>query len=276
MSFVVPEEISMLVTSDPSAGAKNISSDGSYFEISLEEPLKVPKDALNVNISVPEATIWWNIPNIKTGVNDKLYITAPNTVGTVVSMVVVIPQGLYDLSLLNDTITRELELAGAASSLISLTSDDATQKVGIIFKNANVSIDFNHNDTFRDILGYNATTYGPYTTVPYEKPAPNVAGFNQIESFLIHSDLTSRGILVNNRYTQTLTQVLIDKPPGHQLVSTPYNPPKLASQELSGAIRQSLRFWLTDFNNRPVNTNGEYWTCRVVISYLKPFVVQKT
>ena len=76
MSFTtIGEEISMVISSDPAVGAINRSADGSYFEIQLQEALKMPKDCLNVSVSVEEASIWWVIPNIITGKNDKIYIT---------------------------------------------------------------------------------------------------------------------------------------------------------------------------------------------------------
>ena len=74
MSFV-PEEISLIVSSDPDAGAINVSSDGSQFEIQLDgEGIVIPKDAINVNVSVEESTVWWVIPNIITGENDTFYV----------------------------------------------------------------------------------------------------------------------------------------------------------------------------------------------------------
>ena len=72
--MAIPEEISMIVSSDPSQGATNTSPDGSYFEIQLQDGLMLPKDALNINIAVEESTIWWSVPNIITGVNDKMYL----------------------------------------------------------------------------------------------------------------------------------------------------------------------------------------------------------
>jgi hypothetical protein len=73
--MMLPEEISFVVTSDPSAGATNRSADGSYFEVQLDDGLQIPKDALNVNVRVEEASIWWVVPNIIKGQNDKMYIT---------------------------------------------------------------------------------------------------------------------------------------------------------------------------------------------------------
>jgi len=276
MSFTVPEEISMIVSSDPNNGAVNRSSDGSYFEVQLQDGLKIPKDALNVNISVEEATIWWTVPNIITGENNKVYISGPDKLDLLQNYVLTIEQGLYDLSGLNASIARELEAQDAKidpEPLITLSPDEATQKVQLRFNYATVFIDFTQNDTPREILGFDSAVYTPVPTNPIL--APNVAAFNTVNYFLIHSDLTNKGIRFNNNYNQTIAQVLIDVPPGSQIVSKPFNPAKVNAQELSGATRTNLRFWLTDDNNNRINTNNEYWSARIVIHWLQPFVVEK-
>ena len=278
MSFTIPEEISMLVSSDPQAGASNISPDGSYFEVQLQDGLKIPSDALNVNIEVEEASVWWVVPNIITGENDKMYITGPDTADIVQIYTITIPQGLYDLSGLNQAVLRELENQGAKidpDPLINMTPDETTQKVAIRFNYLATFVDFNQNFTFREILGFNALTYGPFLTVPTSVLAPNVAQFNQVNYFLLHSDLTNKGIRFNNNYNQTISQILIDVPPGSQITSKPFNPAKISAPELAGTNRTNLRFWLTDDRNRRVNTNGEYFTARIVIHYLKPYVIEK-
>jgi hypothetical protein len=128
-------------------------------------------------------------------------------------------------------------------------------------------------DTPREILGFNALTYGPFPTVPTSVLAPNVAQFNQVNYFLLHSDLTNKGIRFNNNYNQTISQILIDVPPGSQITYKPFNPAKISAPELAGTNRTNLRFWLTDDRNRRVNTNGEYFTARIVIHYLKPYML---
>lgn len=371
MNFI-PEEISMIVSSN---GAQNISQDGSYFEIGLQDGLKIPKDALNVNLSVEEATVWWVIPNI-TDVNNKLYITGPQgetvvskadlgfplstdfsltivspnvstlvlenlaggmpvapfvvgdifrpdegdatdmlftissittdnanykqytvtglldadvtlstdsfsrvrPAGEISNFILTIPTGLYDLSGLNQAIIRELENVGAQTldsngdflPLINLSPDDATQKVEIKYNYTNVSIDFSQPNTFREILGFNSAIYGPYNNIPFTLLADNTAKFNTINSLILHSDLTNKGIRFNNDYNQTIGQVLINVPPGSQIVSTPFNPPKVNVQELAGVIKTTIKFWLTDEQNRRVNTNGEPWSLRLVIKWLQP------
>ena len=275
MSFTIPEEISMIVSSDPTNGATNISPDGSYFEVQLQDGLKVPKDALNVNISVEEATIWWSVPNVITGENDKMYITGPDTLDVIQNFILTIPQGLYDLAGINEAMARELEASGAKidpEPLITLSPDEATQRVQMRFNYATVSIDFTQTDTPRVILGFDAQVYTPVPTNPIL--APSVAAFNRINYFLIHSDMTNKGIRFNNNYNQTIGQVLIDVAPGSQIVSRPFNPAKINAPELAGTTRTNLRFWLTDDEDRRVNTNNEYWSARIVIHYLRPFVVK--
>ena len=155
--------------------------------------------------------------------------------------------------------------------MLNLSPDEATQRVQMRFNYANVSIDFTQTDTPRVILGFDSAVYSPVPTNPIL--APNVAAFNQVNYFLIHSDLTNKGIRFNNNYNQTIGQVLIDVAPGSQIVSRPFNPAKINAPELAGSTRTNLRFWLTDDEDRRVNTNNEYWSARIVVHYLRPFVV---
>jgi hypothetical protein len=374
--MLVPQELSMIVSSDPNNGAVNSSSDGSYFEIQLQDGLALPAEALNATLSVEEATVWWTVPNIITGKNDKMYITgtaaeplitsrtslgfpvpstfsmtivSPNVstlnisniasgmpigaflVGdkfriddplsisynveytitvittdlvntktytvsgllegnivsnngefsrlrynTVNNYILTIPQGLYDLNGLNQAILRELENAGAKidpNPLLSFSPDEPTSRVEMRINYTTVLVDFTQVDTPRTILGFESLIYGTYITAPINILAPNVAAFNTVNYFLIHSDLTNKGIRFNNNYNQTIAQVLIDVSPGRQIVSRPFNPARIPVNELVGAKRNNIRMWLTDDNDNRVFTNNEYWTARIVIRYLKPYVI---
>ena len=362
--MLYPEELSMIVSSNPENGAINRSKDGSSFEIQFNgDALAVPKDAINVNVKVAEATVWWVVPNIdgslksetissldlgydildrismSSGVTALITLTAtlgvdppmptgvflvgdniiidtgtlsgnayeivnvlldttvsqlfeviPSTdnlvngvtsfsryrSGVAQSFVVTIPVGLYDLDGINNTIQRELEVQGAKtdpSPLISFSADDATQKVQMRLNYTDVSVDFTQAGTPRTILGFDALVYGPSPLAPIDILAPNTAGFNTVNYFLIQSDLVQRGIRFNNVFNQTIAQVLINVLPGSQIVSTPFNPAKTNAQELAGTKRSNLRFRLTDDRGLPVNTNGEYWSARIVIEYLRPLVI---
>ncbi len=271
---LVPEEISMLFSSNPNQGASLRSADGSSFTVLLQEPLSVPFDAKNVNIEVQSSTVWWVVPNITTGVNDKIYCTVPRASDSkLTAYTLTIPQGLYDLTALNQTVQRELENAGAIITpepAFTIYADDATQKVEIRANYVGVEIDFTQADTPRDILGWTSVVVGPSVSVPQNFLAPNVAEFNQVNSFLLHSDLVNRGMRFNDKYSQIISQVLIDVSPGSQIVSTPFHPAKIDAQDLAGNPRKTIRFWLTDDQERAINTNGEYYTMRVSITFLHP------
>ena len=273
--MLVPQEISLLLSSATSQGASNKSAYGDRFEIQLQDPIAIPSDALNVTVSLHESTIWWTVINIIAGQNDKMYIDGPDTLDAPQSYIVTIPAGLYDLTGLYQAILRDLANQGAKTDpdpLFTMSPDEPTQKVEITFNYSSVAIDFTPTDTPREILGFLSQVYGPYTA-PHAVLADNVASFNTVNSFLVHSDLCSKGIRINNTYSQTIGQVLIDVAPGSQIVSKPYNPALISAQDLAGSQRTNLRVWLTDDQNRPVNTNGEDFTVRIVISYLKPYVV---
>lgn len=353
------DELSLIVSSDPDSGAFNRSADGSYFEIFLQNKgISIPKEAKRAFLTTEESNLWWSIPNIITGVNDKLYITGPEGVevksnhdlgfsqtaiisasaGTftitdpsaslptdgfatgdiikvestsqefrilsipsqttalftavtanpatlvastgnferlrggsgVTDYVVTLPQGLYDLNLMNNAVITQLENQGASSSsepIISFNADNASQRVQIRFAFPSSKVDFSQAGTPREILGFDSLPYGPYPTAPTTVTAENTAAFNQVNYFLLHCDLTALGIPFNNEYTQVVAQIPIDRPPGSQILYRPFNPARINVNELIGASRTSIRCWLTDDKNRRVNTNGEYFSARFKIEY---------
>ena len=279
--MLVKEEINFIVSSDPNQGASNVSKNGSRFTVKLEEAIEIPRLALNVTLSVEEATVWWSVPNIIFNENDKLYVTGPTQANPAINQtaVLIIPQGLYDAPGLNESIQNLLENAGFQTTsgipeiskpIFTISTDDATSKIVIRFEYPTVEIDFSQNQTPREILGYESEVYGPYILAPQNVPAPSVAGFNTVNYFLIHSDLVQQGIRFNNNYNQTIAQVLIDVAPGSQIVSKPFNPAKSNCSRLAGSRIDRFNIWLTDDSQREVNTNSEYFTARIVIRWLHP------
>ncbi len=257
-------EIPIIVDSAVEAGALNKSADGSQFEIQLEDPIQIPVSATSVTVQVQEATIWWTIPNIITGVNDAFSIDDGGGPYNIV-----VDQGLYDLSALQQSTESAVIAAGGPAGMFTFLADNATQKVVIRVNLIGVTIDFTGATTFRDILGFNSQVLGPTVVATTDFTADNIAAFNVIDFFLIHSDLVSRGIRVNNVYDQVIAQVFITAATnvGSQIISTPFNPPKSPAWELIGSTRNRIRFWLTDQNGVAVNTNTEDWSARIIIEY---------
>lgn len=258
-------EIPLIVSSDTTAGALNKSADGSQFEIVLEDAIDIPGNATQCTLEVQESSIWWVIPNIITGQNDSFRIDDGSGFVTLT-----IPQGLYDLSGLAAAMENAVVNAGLIPGTFTLLSDDATQKVIIRFNIIGGAFNWTAVNTFRVILGYNSVITGPSTFIGESFTAQNIAAFNQIDFFLIHSDLVPRGIRFNNTYSQVIDQHLITVPPGSQSIDQPRWPSKVPCWDLIGALRKRIRFWLTDQNNVAVNTSGENWSARMVIKYTSP------
>jgi hypothetical protein len=277
-NMLLQEEFSIILTSDPSGAASNISADGSRFEVQLDESLRVPDDAINCNISMDSASVWWSVSNIITGTNDKMYIHGLDTSDVEQDFTITIPQGLYDLPALNLKIQQLLENADGKISPynnIDLIADNATSKVVIKFNYSVNTIDFSQSDTPRTTLGFASAVYGAYAGAPENVLAPDVANFNSVDSFLLHCDLVDRGILMNNSYSQVVGQVLIDVSPGSQIIYNPFNPTKVEANNLIGASRRTIRVFLTDQAGDPVNTNGEFYSLKLKVSYMRPLMITK-
>jgi hypothetical protein len=269
-------EIPLIFSSDPDNGAINVSSGGDIFSVQLENPINIPADANDVVISMQEATVWNTIPNIVTGVNDLMKIvddgSDPLSAG-VATYNLVIEQGSYSLASLNEVIARELLDAGATASpdpLVSIEADDATQKVELNFHYVGISVDFTIATSVREILGFNSAVIGPFITSPKIVLADNVADFNQFNFLLIHSDLVHLGVGYNSTFSQVLDSVLVNVPPGSQIISTKFRPPRISEHRLAGTSRNYLTFWLTDDKNQAVNTNDFTWSLRLQIEYTMP------
>lgn len=270
MEFKIP----FIVNSNSTAGARNRSSDGSSFEIFLDEALIVPPDAFNVFLIVQEAQVWNNVYNIQQGVNDKIRVVYDDGVLTTDNLLTIEP-GLYDLAHLNQAVRRELANNGLDSNLLSLIADTASGKVVFQFNATGIQVDVSVPNNFSQVLGFDERLIplaGPTTSEEEYVIGDRVAQFNNLEYFLIHSDLVSRGLRTNSIYNQSIAQIPITAPPGSLIVSEPRNPPQIPCNELIGTKRKLIRFFLTDDKNNLIDTNGEDWSARFVLHYTLPIV----
>lgn len=253
----------LILNSAVESGAKDKTSDGSSFSIDLDRPIIIPKQAKNCFVEVQSAEVWNTSPNILTGVNDKVTVDFGSG-----ATVITIPQGLYDLDALNQRLNQEVKAAGGMNEKeYVFNADTATQKTVLQILTVGSSMDFTASDTFRDMVGFGAVILTA-ATIDETFDAPNTANFNTTDYFLIHCDLVSRGLRLNSSYRQIVAQVLIDVPPGHQIVSTPFNVPKIPAAELIGDKRNSINVWLTNDKNERIDTGGENFSCRLVINYV--------
>lgn len=241
------------------------TDDGSTFQVNLDYTLMIPEHAKQCWITVPTATIWWTVFNITA---DNNILRVDDGLGGGLQALTISP-GLYDLNKLSSEIGRQL--AGAPTPInqnaFVLVPNQASQKVVIQANQAGLTIDFTGANTFRDILGFGAVVIGPTAGVEFFQ-APNVAQFNQLDYFLIHCDLVSRGIRVNDSYNQTIARVRIDVPPGDQIHYEPQYIKFLEANHLISQEVSNIRLWLTDEAQNLINTQGESWSVEVIVNYI--------
>lgn len=263
----------LLFSSDPANGATGTTAKGDQFEVNYEEPIKFPDHATQATVSLMDAVVWFSTPNVDE-TNNTLRVTGP-TVGEpplFFDWTITIPKGLYDVTGLAAAITRELSTAVPIPKndplpLITLTADAATSKIVITLNYQGVEVDFNVPNSLGNLLGFGTSLINNPTAEPLPVTAPDVARFNTINSYLLHCDLVDKGLRLNNTYSHVIGQVLIDVKPNKQIIYQPQNPPVVSAAQLIGASRTRIKAWLTNENNVHIDTNGEYFSFRLRLSY---------
>lgn len=263
----IPNSLSLIVSSDPDNGAQNVTDNGSTFEVQLNRPIQLPNDAKRATIEVNQANIWWTVPNISAELENDQFRFIENAN----NHTIVFPKGLYSLSSFNALVSRELVNLGLASDLISFVGDGSTQKVVATFGAAAVQMDFTGANTPRFILGWDSRLVPLIPSVlGQSETADNVAMFNIINSFLLHTSLTAEGIPINNTGANIVASVPIDVQPGSQIVFQPQNPTRAGVPELVGKAQGNFQVWLTDQNNIKVDTNSEVFSATFIIRWWAP------
>jgi len=275
--MLAPSESSFIISSDPLAGASNISADGSRFEVRLNTPITVPKDAKSATLTMETANVWWSISNISAALgNNLLYLHGLDVAGAEKDFNITIPDGLYSVESLNSKMQQlvsNLDGKVSPSDNFAILADTATSRIVLDISYPEGTVDFTQANTLRGVLGFNSAVLGPYAGAPEYVTADTTANFAPLTSFLIHSDLVSGGIPIGPSSSQVIGEVLIDVPPGSQITSAPFRPPASSIRNLVGSSRDSITMWLTDQRNVPVDTNGEYWSCRITLRWLTPLFV---
>ena len=259
-------EIPLLVSSDEASGAFNVNPGRSRFDTSFPQEVKIPALAKNVTVSVTNATIWYTSFNISAELgNNRFYLDVQ---GDAV-YTVIIADGLYDLSSLAHAINVGLVNQGLTSNIITFTPDPASQRVVINFSVAGLRVDFTQANACNGILGFDAAlSPAAYTTAEFSLYGTNTAAFNTIDYFLLHSDICNGGIPVSGKSTNVIARVLIDGPPGTQIIHAPNQPIRIPAQHLAGTSISRLHFWVTtqDSITQP-NLNNENFSLLLVIRY---------
>jgi pectin methylesterase-like acyl-CoA thioesterase len=136
--------------------------------------------------------------------------------------------------------------------------------------------------TVRTVLGFEEDSPTRPTTTLYTNiqtdehnsslVAPNPAKFNSYNSFVLHSDLVSEGIQINNTYDNIISQIQITANVG-EIENFRANDKNVFSivNNLIGSQNQRYRarFSLTSELGIPLDTKGENYDFVILLSWLE-------
>jgi len=260
----VRRNFSILFSSDPLAGAENVSPNGASFGVTLTQPIAIPASALNCEITSVQASIWNTSPNISPEFGNNIfnYTTVSAPAGT---FNIAIDEGLYSLDGLQSFLSARFANNGHNSSLFTFAGNEATQTVVMTVLTAGDSANFNVPNSVSSILGFNPIVYTAPSAL-FNFFGQNIASFNRVNSYVIASNIVSSGVPVNANARGIVAVVPITVPPGSQINYGPNNLIWADAHELIGNSVRNFRFDLLDQSLRPAPT-AETWQVVLSIRY---------
>jgi hypothetical protein len=279
MAFV-QQEIPLIVSSDPTSGSTNLSSDGSSFTVNVTNQacLSVPRDAVNVQMGVSKALIYNVSPNVFASgsrQNNKFKITL--NLPPVTIFEVTLPEGLYSIDDIQTFMVSFMaNITAALANAVVFSAIPSSGHVNIASTNAAFQlIDFQSNvvyQRFGMLLGFNPITYA-FSSAGFNNTSPDVATLNSVNSYLLTSSLIPNGMPVNGAFSGVLAQIPIDVPPGSQIIYRPPTVDMFDASQLAGASVSQFSIALRADNGSEV-TMGEYFSATLRITYMVPYALK--
>ena len=133
--------VSYIFNSDPASGSQNLSADGSTFQVTLNDPIRIPAGAVNCTAGVIQASPWNSSPNIAAAFGNNLF-RFTTTVAPAGTYTLTIPDRLYSVAGLNAYLSGQFANLGLPPNLIAISGNDATQKSVVTILTAGDAIDF--------------------------------------------------------------------------------------------------------------------------------------
>ena len=273
----------LIISSDPKNGAINRSVDGSRFTIQFNDPFYLPNNSYGTRLAVISSNIWNVSPNVSTALgNNILEIKDSNGIHRIT-----IDQGLYDLESLFQQITHQFDNIPLTrpvfpfETMCNFQGNDSTGRIYIEFTDlatiANLEFIWS-NSTITSLLGFTPTS----PTKPTSPSTPdrsftivseNFPKFNQYNSFVLHSDIVSEGIPINNNRDNIIAQIPIKAKVAELDNYFRAQEPYLFStcDNLIGQQNQiySMTFWITSETGVPLDQAGEYFDFVLLLSWLE-------
>lgn len=167
-----------------------------------------------------------------------------------------IPTGSYEIVSLNEYIQKCLNENGH-DNIFTVTANESTFKCHIHIKTPGVKIYFNINNSLNELLGF------PKIIL---EGAKEHIGTNIVKILSVNSILVNCSIIEGSYHNKSREPIIYsffpNVPPGYKIVENPNNQVFLP---VTLPVIESLHVWLTDQDQKILNTRGETITIRLVL-----------
>lgn len=166
-----------------------------------------------------------------------------------------IPHGAYEISSLNDYLKREIETTFKFSNLFEIKANNSTLRCVIELNDDELKINFDHENSLKDILGFDTPSIEGKGTHEGIK----LVNINPVNSILVNCSVIE-GSYLNGSQKPILYSFTPNVPPGFRIVEDIYSPVFLPVSDWN---IENMKIWLTDQNMNKLNVRGEEVTLRL-------------
>jgi len=230
----------------------------SDFTFNLLPPIHLKQDT-QYEAALLSINLYNSIPNI-TDENNKFKYSADNGKTW---KIITLNRGSYEIQAINDEIQRAMITNGDydvdnKEFYITLSADIPELKSVINITNRSYIVDFNIENSIGPTLGFQAVTLH----IGYNK-SHEIVDITKINLVLVNIDIISGSYVSGHQSPCIYSFDPYKVPPGYKLDDRPN--PSLTYYPVNRTSINSLRIWLTDQNNKPVDVRGEKVTVKIQI-----------
>ena len=199
-----------------------------------------------------------SFPNITEENNKFKY----STDGGIIWKLITLSTGSYELAAINDEIQRLMIINDdydkeTNSFYINISANISTLKSVIEITNEKYQIDFSETNSIGSTLGF-----GPIILQHGYNESQEIVNIMKLNSILVNVDFIS-GSYVKGSQFPVIYSFFPNVSPGRKIIERPN--PSLIFYPVNKSDITSMRLWLTDQNNNPVDVRGETITVRILI-----------
>ena len=230
----------------------------SDFTFNLLPPIHLKQDT-QYEAALLSINLYNSIPNI-TDENNKFKYSADNGKTW---KIITLNRGSYEIQAINDEIQRAMITNGDydvdnKEFYITLSADIPELKSIINITNPSYIVDFNIENSIGPTLGFQPVILH----IGYNK-SQEIVDITKINLVLVNVDIISGSYVSGHQSPCIYSFDPYKVPPGYKLDDRPN--PSLTYYPVNRTSINSLRIWLTDQNNKPVDVRGEKVTIKIQI-----------